>query len=160
MSTIASSNEVILDIKNYLLQAIERFFSNLISQSDINELKTTLELSFEKFISYDSLKAEKLVMHNYDLEGWQASDDKTPLENFHSTPTLYTYYLDDDIIPNFERYKRITADTREVVYRMRTNIIGTMSDRIFCYNRKQKSGFVESATKLNADDLSQVAVRL
>lgn len=160
MSTIASSNEIISDIKNYFLQAIEQFFGNSISQSDIDELKTTLELSLEKFISYDDLKVEKTVMHNYDLEGWLASDDKTPLENFHSDPMPYKYYLDDDIIPNFERYKRITADTREVVYRMRTNIIGTMSDRIFCYNRKQKSGFVESAAKLSVDDLSQVAVRL
>ncbi len=158
MSTIACSDEIINDIKNYLLNAVDRFFSNSISQSDIEELKTTLGISFEKIISYDSLKIEKNITHNYDLQGWMDSDDESKLEDFRSDPIKYRYYLDEDILPSFERYKQITNDKRETVYRMRTNIIGIKADRIFCYNREQKLHSTESAES-NTFDLSQMAVR-
>jgi radical SAM superfamily enzyme YgiQ (UPF0313 family) len=164
MSTIASNNEFITDIQNYLSQAVERFFGTTISSTDIRELKVALDLSFYKLICYANLHSEKIILHNYDLDSWLASDDKIPLQNFYtSTPIPYRYYPDNDIIPNFEHLKSTIKDITEIVYRMRTNILGITSDRIFCYNRKQEVKTIPHdsiVNKLTSDELSQLAVRL
>ena len=76
------------------------------------------------------------------------------------TPVACVYSLEKGITESLERYRKITSTLTEAIYRVRTNIIGALGDRVFCYRRMTNSAIERdrkaSVTRAHAD----TAVRL
>ncbi|MBI3553515.1 MAG: hypothetical protein HY077_13550 [Elusimicrobia bacterium] len=140
MAKLASTAEIVSDLKSYLTRTMERGVGGLLKSDALPEIKTTLDLAFEKLVCYARPIIPKTVVHEYDFDAWLGAPDNVALSTYRlKEPAPYRYYLDNDVATAFERAKAAAADITHAVYKVRTNIIGRLSDRVFCYQRSPMS---------------------
>ena len=159
MSIITTSDEIMSEFKEYLVQSMDRLFGDDLKENEIEELKTTINFSFDKLIGYESIIPEKIISYNYDVDKWLVTEEIYPLSTFLlNEPKEYKFSIDKDILPEIESLKKFTNNPSEIVYRLRTNLLGKRGDKIFCYNRREAS-IINQETKQNKQKLSELAVR-
>jgi len=135
-ATLVASRALLDDFRRYLDVLIADNFGGRTNSSARDEISTCLGVVFDKMVCYDPLLPEKTVSYEYDLDAWLAAYPSEPLESFRTvTPIICVYMLEKDITESLERAKRITSTLAEAIYRVRTNIIGTLGDRVFAYRR-------------------------
>ncbi len=136
MANLVSNTATIADLRTYLKESLERFFGGELDGTEMHELKTTLDVGFDKVICYDNPLPSKVVEYEYDLESWLSDKNHAPLRNYHLEKTVpFHFQLDDGVLPSVEEARSYTSSTAEAVYRVRINIIGPAGDRIYCYRR-------------------------
>jgi hypothetical protein len=161
MSKIITSTELIYDFKLYLLECFTRFFGNHLKDTNINELKQTVNFAFDKLVNYENLNNRKILSINYDISAWLDDPAKLPLEEFRVLePIKYVFELDDYILSSLEKVKGFSNDLTETVYRLRTNEMGPTGDKIFCYKRTPLSAQVIESIKISKREASRRHVEL
>ena len=136
MCKFATDTELISDFKLYLLESLNRFFGSQIALTNLNDLKQTVEFAFDKIVNYEKMNSEKILAYNYDISSWLDNPEILPLEKFRTPePIEYMFKLADDVLSSLEKVKSYSDDLTETMYRLRTNILGTQGDKIFCYRR-------------------------
>ena len=136
MCKFATDPELISEFKLYLLESLNRFFGSQITLTNLNDLKQTVEFAFDKIVNYEKMDSEKILAYNYDISSWLDNPGILPLEKFRTPkPIEYMFKLADDVLLSLERVKSYSDDLTETMYRLRTNILGTQGDKIFCYRR-------------------------
>jgi len=154
MSKIVTDTELTSEFKSYLLESINRFFGDQITRAGLNELEQTLQFAFDKIVNYENLDSGKTILYDYDISSWLDSPEKIPLENFRiPNPIEYIFKLDDYILSAFEKVRNYTDDLTTVVYRLRTNIIGSTGDKIFCYKRYGRKMRPRTHTTLSNEEI-------
>lgn len=136
-ATLVASKQTIDDLRRYLHTLIDGDFDGQVSSSFREELSVCLGVAFDKMVCYDPLVPKKTVSYDYDFDAWlapAAADDALSAYRL-AKPVTCTYELDKNIITSLERAKAITATLVEAIYRVRTNIIGALGDRVFSYQR-------------------------
>lgn len=142
ISKLVSSSQIVKDFHEYFESVLDRFFASALDGQDLEEIKVALDLSFDKIVRYDDVKAEKIKDYNYDLDAWSTDENKKPLKDFYKeTPVRYCLKLDDDVLPAIEKARNDTGDLAQAIYRVRTNTIGPAGDRIYTYKRVTESAF-------------------
>ena len=159
MSIITTSDEIMSEFKEYLVQSMDRLFGDDLKEKEIEELKTTIKFSFDKLIGYESIIPEKIISYNYDVDKWLVTEEIYPLSTFLlNEPKEYKFSIDKDILPEIKSLKKFTNNSSEIVYRLWTNLMGKRGDKIFCYNRRPAS-IINQEIKQNKTKLSELAVR-
>ena len=138
---------------------MNRLFGNELKKNEIDELKTTINFSFDKLIGYENLIPEKIISYKYDIDKWSSTEDIYPLEKFLlKEPKEYKFSIDKGILPEIDSLKKFTNNATEIVYRLRTNLLGKYGDKIFCYERNSAS-IISQKTNQNKIKLSEMGVR-
>ena len=159
MSIIVTNDKIISELREYLLQSMNRLFGNELKKNEIDELKTTINFSFDKLIGYENLIPEKIISYKYDIDKWSSTEDIYPLEKFLlKEPKEYKFSIDKGILPEIDSLKKFTNNATEIVYRLRTNLLGKYGDKIFCYERNSAS-IISQKTNQNKIKLSEMGVR-
>ncbi len=93
------------------------------------------------------------------MDKWLVTEEIYPLSTFLlNEPKEYKFSIDKDILSEIESLKKFTNNSSEIVYRLRTNLMGKRGDKIFCYNRRPVS-IINQEIKQNKTKLSELAVR-
>jgi radical SAM superfamily enzyme YgiQ (UPF0313 family) len=136
MASLVSQASVIADFRRYMQMLIDDDFDGRVAPSFRNELSTCLMVAFDKIACYDPFEPEKTVHYGYDFDAWLAADADDALDLYRvASPITCVYQIEKGVLESFERSKKITETLVEAIYRVRTNIIGALGDRVFCYKR-------------------------
>lgn len=141
MSQLVTSEEMIADFKAYLTSMLEKGMDGRFPADALAEAKLTLEVAFEKLVCYVRPIAPRVVSHRYDFDAWLAAPANAALSAYRlEKPAPYRYYLDKEVAVAFEKARPSAPSLTQAVYKVRTNIIGRLSDRVFCYQRSPVGG--------------------
>ena len=138
MSKIVSELSYIEALKEYLMGVLYRFYSRELKSEEMQDLKDTLNISFDNIICYEEIKNFKSIESDFDIDGWLESRKVSPLRLFISKkPVKYKLEIDKEILYHLEKAKEEGMDTVHAVYYLRMHVLHLYGDRIFCYNRMQ-----------------------
>jgi len=160
-ATLVASRDILGDLKQYLQNLVERDLDGLVEPAFREELSTCLSVAFDKIVCYDPLVSKKTVQYDYDFDGWLASDGGDALSAYRvGAPVTAVYEIDQNIVESLERTKKITNTLIEAIYRVRTNIIGALGDRVFSYQRLTASANERDRKEAVSRAHADMAVRL
>ena len=137
LSALASSSEMIEDVKQYLQAQVATAFGGLVPDGSRPELAVCLQVAFAKLVCYDPLEPEKHVAAEHDFDAWLAAGEGAALEDFRlATPASFVYRLAPGVAEAVLEARAQTDTVTEAIYRVRLNIIGTVfGDKVFSYGR-------------------------
>lgn len=135
-ATLVAHRTMLDDVRRYLESLIAGDFDDRTDPEARNELRACLGVAFDRIVCYDPLVPEKTVAYEYDFDAWLAADPSEPLSAYRTPQPVYCVYtLEKNIVEQLDRARKITDMPTEVIYRVRTNIIGALGDRVFAYRR-------------------------
>ncbi|MBI1201370.1 MAG: hypothetical protein GC182_02545 [Rhodopseudomonas sp.] len=161
LATLVSDRNIVAGLHQYLSDTVTTGFDGLADAAAVAELRICLEVAFDKLICYEPLLPLKSVSYDYDFDAWLGGDADDPLELYQTTqPVRSDYQIDKTIVEALEQARKTTATLAEAVYRVRTNRIGPLGERVFCYVRMTKdAGDRERQLSVNRAH-ADMAVRL
>ncbi len=138
MCLLISSRERMRCFKEYVSDALDRYFCSECRMVDTGELRFLVDLCFDRIPDFPHIKRSKFKSYQYDVESWLKEEGNSRLSSFKTSGEIkYLLELDEKPIEVFDEHYRKLKDKGLSLYRTRMRFRTADPSGSYTYRRSR-----------------------